>query len=99
VPALPRDGDPGQEQDGYPGTGENPPVEARFVSEIPEPSLQDDIGGRSGDRERRDVTEGFAFDPQGLAYDLLGRVVSQRFKSLPVDHVFFLQVCGFLVVG
>ena len=242
MPALPRDGDPGQEQDGYPGTGENPPVEARFVSEIPEPSLQDDIGGRSGDRERRydqpdkaavqpqddfarsgavhfadadllgpelddeghvdnqaevgdqqaqqrenadqfpcvqlvaeylavhvaderiagrvigenlfpDVVEGlqgpglvgvepdhdvvqeqrtlhddhrdrflahagvvevvghaaddslrdvadrFVFDPQGLAYDLLGRVVSQRFKSLPVDHVFFLQVCGFLVVG
>ena len=61
--------------------------------------MQDDIGGRSGDRERRDVTEGFVFDPQGLAYDLLGRVVSQRFKSLPVDHVFFLQVCGFLVVG
>ena len=42
MPALPRDGDPGQEQDGYPGTGENPPVEVRFVSEIPESSLQDD---------------------------------------------------------
>ena len=58
-----------------------------------------EVVGHAADDSLRDVADRFVFDPQGLAYDLLGRVVSQRFKSLPVDHVFFLQVCGFLVVG
>ena len=49
-----------------------------------------EVVGHAADDPLRDVTEGFAFDPQGLAYDLLGRVVSQRFKSLSVDHGFFL---------